>query len=295
MVEVKHVERERQVWSQLSERKQHRGGVYPAATAGHQRASGRHHGVLLQRASQLRDHGVLRVGAGGQRGRRRAEAGAPRWRRSRPHSLAGRPCTQRRRQAAPRYAAWRHRRCSCNRLPHALISRQALHAPRRRSSAHLHTTAQGDSKSTDQILLHAAAKTLTQHPASPSLLSLLCMAEALLLAFALVVPSVAILVVLEASTPSPVFFHLPSLSFRRHAPTLTPGPKSWARHVADEKNGAGAEAEALSQQDELEPALLRQPSREQPGAAAAADDAGFPGTELLERGLSSSITGRLVE
>ena len=119
------------------------------------------------------------------------------------------------------------------------------------------------------------------------------MAEALLLACALVVPSVAILVVLEASTPSPVFFHLPSLSFRRHAPTLTPGPKSWARKVADEKNGAGAEA--LSQQDKLEPALLPQPSLEQPGAAVAADDAGLPGAELLERGLSSSSTTRLVE
>ncbi len=78
------------------------------------------------------------------------------------------------------------------------------------------------------------------------------MAEAVLIAGALVIPSLTLLFILEATTPSPVSFDAAACKFRRRAPPATVGPQSWARTVAEEhsaRGAEGAEAQPLSEEE----------------------------------------------
>ena len=65
-------------------------------------------------------------------------------------------------------------------------------------------------------------------------------------AVALVIPSLVIFVILETTTPSPVYWDAGSCRFRKKAELPDVGAKSWARTVATERNG-GVEDAVMSE------------------------------------------------
>jgi hypothetical protein len=67
-------------------------------------------------------------------------------------------------------------------------------------------------------------------------------------AVALVIPSLVIFLVLETTTPSPVYWDAGSCRFRKKAELPDVGAKSWARTVATERNG-GVEDAVMSEDD----------------------------------------------
>ena len=86
-------------------------------------------------------------------------------------------------------------------------------------------------------------------------------------AVALVIPSLVIFVILETTTPSPVYWDVGSCRFRKKGELPDVGAKSWARTVATERNG-GVEDAVMSEDDAALALAIQQSVDEQATAQA---------------------------